>query len=411
MEQSFFKKNRELIADDVKNGIILLYSGPVKKISSQESYEFRVNKMFYYLTGINQPNVILLLYVKNALMDETLFIPKPDPGAKNWDGEQFEETHAAERSGISNIYYLDKLKPLTDAMIENNKDDTIWVNMVDRQHSDLRKEYDLSLTDGRMKCIHKLLSIRRNQKKALEIDKIKEAGRFAAAGMREMMRYAVPGIREYQLEAIHDYTMKSKGLKSGQYKTILASGKNATILHYLDNDCNVEAGDLVLVDMDVEVDYYHSDITRVFPASRTFTNRQREVYMEVLYAQKELIKALKPGMTYGEWNQLAKILLTSSCERLSLPKPLGYYYFHRAGHPIGLDTHDVGQWNDKTVFVEGMVMTVEPGLYIPEENIGIRIEDMVAITSDGAINLTDHLEKEIDDIEQLMTEGGDEFHV
>lgn len=201
--------------------------------------------------------------------------------------------------------------------------------------------------------------------------------------------------------------MKFHGLKSGEYKTILASGKNATVLHYLDNNSLIEENDLILMDIDVERDSYHCDFTRVFPANGSFSPRQKEVYTAVLNVQKQLIKDLKPGITFSYFNDLAKQYLTEACHKLNLLKgnrKLEDYYFHNVGHLIGLDTHDVGCQDSNAIIKEGMVITVEPGIYITEENMGIRIEDMIAVKRNGNINLTECMIKEIPEIEDLMSE-------
>lgn len=404
---SLFKRNRKNIAKQIKNGLVILYSGVNKRVSSQESYDFRPNKMFYYVTGLSDPNLVVILKVDNNEVESCLFIPEPDPLKEKWEGKQLSEAAATYVSNIQSVFYKEDLIATWKKIRRENKDLPMWLNLKDYQDIDFRDYFDLPVEPKEPRCIHDLMAELRVIKTKEEIDKLQKATELAAKGVEEVISNAKPGMYEYQLEAIHDFAMKSHGLKPGQYKTIVAAGKNATILHYLDNDCLVGDDDLILMDLDVEVDAYHCDFTRVFPANGMFSIRQKEVYSAVLDVQKRLINRVKPGITYGKLNELAKQWLTEACEALRLfddGQELEDYYFHNVGHFIGLDTHDVGQLDEATVLEAGMVLTIEPGLYIPEEQIGVRIEDMIAVTTDSYINLTEHMVKEINEIEQLMKE-------
>lgn len=405
MDPSFFKYNRNLVAQHVRDGIVVLHSGVKKQVSSQEGYDFRPNKMFYYLTGLSHPGLILILMVQESQVKEFLFIPKPDPLKEAWEGKQLDKQWAKRVSEIEYICDISNVKETWGDILQKHQSSYLWLNTKDHQTHELQTYFDLVFDEKRVKCIHDYLSLLRIRKTTLEIKKVENASQVAALGVKEVIKNARPGVYEYQLEAVHDFVMKSNGIKPGQFKTILASGKNTTILHYLDNDSLIDDGDLILMDIDVEVDHYHCDFTRVFPANGRFSPRQHEVYSAVLKVQKELISILKPGLRFSELNQLAEKLLTYACKQLALPGNLKNYYFHRIGHPIGLDTHDVGHTEDM-VLNEGMVITIEPGLYITEERIGVRIEDIMAITRTGSRNLTAHMEKEIEDIEQLMARKG-----
>ena len=211
------------------------------------------------------------------------------------------------------------------------------------------------------------------------------------------------GIYEYQLENYFDFVIKENGQRIHSFKTIAASGKNATILHYSSNNTLLKENELILFDLGTETDYYISDISRTFPINGKFTERQKQVYNEVLEVNKKCIEFLKPGVTKLQYNEYAKKLLTEACYRLGLIKEdseVIKYYFHSIGHTIGLDTHDPCFYENG--IEEGMCLTVEPGLYIEEENIGIRIEDDVLITKDGCINLSANIIKEVADIEEFF---------
>lgn len=407
VDATFFINNRQKLARNIHNGLIILHSGCKQRVSTQESYDFRPNKMFYYFIGLVDPNLVAILKIIDGNVEPFLLIPKKDSLKEKWDGKQLTNQDCSYASGINldNISYICNLQQLWEKLRTTNKHLPVWINMKDEQQKELRYYYNLSIDWKNITCMHEIASDMRSIKTPAEIAAIKRASRIASEGVISVIQNTEPGLYEYQLEATHDYVMKSHGLKSTQFKTILASGKNTTILHYLDNNQLVLENDLILMDIDVEVDAYHCDFTRVFPANGKFSPRQKEVYSAVLDVQKQLLSTLKPGITYGDFNELSKTLLAEACDQLGLFKQgqrLEDYYFHNVGHAIGLDTHDVGELHEETVLQEGMVLTVEPGLYIPEENIGVRIEDIVALTSHGHRNLTEHMVKEVQDIERLM---------
>ena len=224
-------------------------------------------------------------------------------------------------------------------------------------------------------------------------------------GVKELMKNSKEGIREYELEAYFDFVCKKNGVKDFAFKTIAAAGKNATILHYVTNDSKLKDGDLILFDLGAQYKYYNGDISRTFPINGKFTERQKEVYNSVLYVNQRIIEEMKPGVKFLELNSLAKSLIAKECIKLGLienEKDVDKYYYHSIGHSLGLDTHDVELRNRDVILEAGMVYTVEPGIYIEEEGIGIRIEDDILITEDGNEVLTKDMIKTIDEIEEFM---------
>ena len=212
-----------------------------------------------------------------------------------------------------------------------------------------------------------------------------------------------PGMYEYQIESYFDQYIKFDGQKPHSFKTICASGKNATVLHYTSNNTLIGKDELVLFDLGCHTNYYISDISRTYPASGKFTERQKLIYEIVLNCNKKCIEYLKPGLTWKQYNDYANKLLIEGLKNIGLikeDKELSKYYWHSVGHSIGLDTHDPTLANMK--FGEGMLTTVEPGLYLEDEGIGVRIEDNVLITKNGCVNLSKDIIKEIDDIEKFM---------
>jgi len=211
------------------------------------------------------------------------------------------------------------------------------------------------------------------------------------------------GIYEYQLESFFDQYLRYNGQRRNSFKTIAGSGVNATILHYSKNNTIIGEGELILFDLGAEVDYYIADITRTFPISGKFSKRQKDVYQAVLNVNKKCIEYLKPGITWKELNLYANKLITEELKALGLIKEdheLVKYYWHSIGHSIGLDTHDPSLYN--VPLQEGMVITIEPGIYIEDEKIGVRIEDNVLITKEGPVNLSKDIIKEVKDIEAFM---------
>jgi Xaa-Pro aminopeptidase len=237
-----------------------------------------------------------------------------------------------------------------------------------------------------------------------EVNELKKAIKITEEGIKSLMKNAKSGIMEYQLEAHFDFVLKNSGVRDYAFKTIAASGKNATVLHYSQNNSLIGENDLVLFDLGAQWNYYNADITRTIPASGKFTERQKEIYNIVLKAQLETIKIMKPGTPFLELNKTTRKVLTEELKRINLIKEdseLSNYYYHGVSHYLGLDTHDVG--DREAVLTPGMVLTVEPGLYIAEEGIGIRIEDDVLITEDGNEVLSPDIIKTVEDIETFMS--------
>lgn len=219
-----------------------------------------------------------------------------------------------------------------------------------------------------------------------------------------MMRNAKPGMAEYEIEAYFDFELKRRGVKDFAFKSIAASGINASVLHYSDNNSVTKDGDLILFDVGAQWNYYNGDITRTFPVNGRFTQRQREIYDIVLEGQRKVIKAIKPGTEFKRLNEI--LIQHYGCELKKIglienDSEVSKYYFHSVSHMLGLETHDAGRHNEG-ILKEGMVFTVEPGLYIPEEEIGIRIEDNVIVTKDGCRVLSKDIIRTADEIEKFM---------
>ncbi len=410
--KEFYINNRKRYYEKISNNsITVLNSGVVYNMSADEGYDFDVDKNFYYLTGINQADVNLILVKKDNDVTEYLFIEKNDPIKIKWVGAKLYPEEAKEISGIDNIVFSNKFNDMLEEII-NNKDsniDKMYLNLeLDKSFkychnhlfsSKIEEKYPKLQVIDAYSIIVGLRAIKTKE----EVQKIQEAIDCTQKGIEKLMTESRSGIYEYQLENHFDFVIKEDGQRIHSFKTIAASGKNATILHYSSNNTLLKENELILFDLGTETDYYISDITRTFPINGKFTERQKQVYSEVLNVNKKCIEFLKPGITKIQYNEYAKKLLTEACYRLGLIKEdseVIKYYFHSIGHTIGLDTHDPCFYENG--IEEGMCLTVEPGLYIEEENIGIRIEDDVLITKDGCINLSANIIKEVDDIEDFF---------
>ena len=249
----------------------------------------------------------------------------------------------------------------------------------------------------------------RLKKSQEEVDKIKKAIEITKSGIEKLMSEARVGMKEYELEAYFDFNCKVKGATGLAFTTIAAAGENATTLHYVDNNCELKENDLILFDLGAEYNCYNADISRTFPVNGKFTERQKEVYNAVLRVNEEIINLIKPGMKYKYVNEKATELIAEECIKLGLIKDkseVRKYYYHSIGHSLGMDTHDIETPHRDIIFEPGVVFTVEPGIYIAEEGIGIRIEDDILVTEDGVINLSSDIIKTVEEIENFMSKNG-----
>ncbi|PEE41270.1 aminopeptidase P family protein [Bacillus pseudomycoides] len=417
MKPTFFAQNRERLTRTLPDGsITILFAGQAPHMSADAHYKFVPNRNFYYLTGIDEPNVIFILKKFGDSVEETLFIEKPDPVLEKWVGKTVSKEEAENISGIKKVVYIESF----EVTIAN----TLFAENVKHVYLDLeRRNWKGTETKALAFAKHVReqyphLSIGnvypnicelRVFKTDEEIERIKEAIAVTQEGIYNVLKQAKAGIMEYELEAHFDFTLKSSGIKYHAFDTILASGKNATVLHYEDNDAKVQQGDLVLLDLGAQKDYYNADISYTFPASGTFSNRQKQIYNIVLKALKETTELIKPGLKFAALNEHTKKVLAEECKEIGLiqeDEELSKYYYHGVSHFLGLDTHDVGTYKDR-VLEEGMVITIEPGLYIEEESIGIRIEDDILVTKDGYENLSKDIIRTVEEIEEFMRENNE----
>ncbi|WHY84081.1 aminopeptidase P family protein [Neobacillus novalis] len=414
MRKDFYLNNRNRLYEKLEDSsILVLFAGKAPQKSADEAYGFVPNRNFYYITGIDEPNLIFLALKTNNKVEEYLFIEKSDPVLEKWIGKSISKEEALEVSGIGNIQYIEQFESLLSRILFTNSLSNIYLDLE-------RRELDQTTTKAQqfaskiqanypylqMKNVYPEICELRVYKTPEEIEKIRRAIDITYKGIKNLMSHAKAATKEYQLEAYFDFTLKSEGVKHYAFPTIAASGKNGTILHYDKNDATIEEESLVLLDLGAQYHYYNADISYTFPANGTFTEKQKTFYNIVLKALRETTALIKPGVPFAKLNEQTKKVLAEECIKVGLIKEeseIGNYYYHGVSHFLGLDTHDVGNYKD-LILQPGMVLTVEPGLYIEEEGIGIRIEDDVLVTEDGHDVLSKDIIRSVEEIEAFMNQ-------
>lgn len=402
---------REKLGQDLATGdAVILFAGKAPKSTADAQYTFLPNKNFFYFTGITNENFIVLMYKTEKTLETHLFIEKPDYDIEKWIGRKMSKETAISVSGIQSIKYLDDFQETLNRLVYNNKIKKVYLDLEklswDEEDSialkfskELKKRYPFI----KLKTLHPIVSEMRVIKTSEEIERIKTAIKMTDQGLRSILEMLKPHVMEYQIEATFAHAIRMEGADGNSFPTIAASGGDAVILHYVENNKAVKSGDLVLLDLGAQYKQYAADISRTYPVSGRFTERQKTIYNIVLKAQAATIEAMKPGAKFETLNEICKTTFISELKAIGLiqkDEELSKYYYHGVSHYLGLDVHDLG--NRDVVLQPGMVMTVEPGLYIAEENIGIRIEDDILITEEGNENLSVMIPKTIDEIEALM---------
>ena len=416
MKEHLRKNRRDFYEFLDDNSIAIIYSGNEVHKSADAVHDFFINNNFYYLTGIDQSNVILVMGKFNNEYFEWLFLKPCDEYTAKWLGETLSFEKASEISGIDvrSIFDISSFNSRVDSLYQTNRyglneAKVVYLDLEQKNiplYNTFALEYARKLKDRFpsivIKNCYNQVIIQRMGKNEKEVELIKESIGTTKRAIENVMIHHKELSNESVANAYHDFTIIKEG-KCLSFNDIIASGKNATVLHYDSNNSDIIDNSLLLMDVGCYTKHYSSDISRTFPVSGKFTQRQKEVYQVVLDVNKKCIDYARHGMTWKELNDYAKSLLAEGCKKLGLIKEdheLIKYYFHSIGHSLGLDVHDpnIASLGLK----EGMVITIEPGLYIPEESIGIRIEDNILITKGKAINLSADIIKEIDDIENFM---------
>jgi len=408
MDNKFYINNRKQLFSLLPDKCIaVLSSGYTVNRSADEDFDFSANNNFFYLTGISQADVHIILIKDGNNFSERLYIEEYDEHYAKWIGHKITKEEANEICGVSidDIRYItqyeDELKEFT------KKYKKVFLDLEKGRNTNYNS-FGLSLAEqlkenNEICDVYPLVIKLRAAKHEGEIALIQEAIDVTKIGVEELMRNAKPGMYEYQLEAYYNFAIKQNGNRAFAFKTIAASGINATTLHYSTNDSLMQDGDLILFDLGARAGGYCADISRTFPINGKFSDLQKTIYNIVLDANKKIIEVAKAGMSLADLQAICVESLTDGCIKAGLIKEaeeIKKYYFHGVSHSLGLDTHDPITKTEPLPI--GAVITDEPGLYFPEYNIGIRIEDDLLLTESGAINLSKAIIKEVDDIESFM---------
>lgn len=415
MHEIYAARRAKLLENKQGPCMVCIFSGVAPMKSLDEAYPFCVDRNFYYLTGIDRDHMILVLR-KNYKGDfsEALYIEPYDEVLAKWVGGRMKKDEATAISGIKAIYHTEEFAGHLNGNIEHSRGLgkmqvylDLWRYNNDQPDtpahtlaSHLQKRYPAVGIEE----IHGDMAALRACKDEDELALMDQAQEHTRVAIEAMMRHAYPGVNESELEGAFDFALMKQGAREHAFPSIVAGGVRATTLHYVENNQTVNDGDLVLIDLGSAYKHYCADISRTFPVNGKFTPRQKEIYNTVLEAQNIVIQNAKPGMTTMDLNKLVIDYYESRLDDLGLRKDgkgVRDYYYHGVSHSLGLDTHDICTDRERTL-KPGMVITVEPGLYIEEEAIGIRIENDVLITEDGCVDLSSNILRTVEDIEVFM---------
>lgn len=423
IDRQLFLTNRAKFTSQMKaNTLAVFNSNDIYPISADATLPFEQHRDIFYLSGVDQEESILVLFPdsKNEAHKEVLFLRETNEHIAVWEGAKLTKEQALETAGIKTVYWLQQFPTIFKQMMaeaegiylntnEHLRADTSVQTREDRFIEQVRREYPAHQTHKSAPILHAIRAV----KEQIELDLIQTACNITEKGFRRLLSFVKPGVWEYEIEAelAHEFLRnRSKGFA---YTPIVATGKNACVLHYIENNAQCQDGEVILLDVAAEYANYSSDLTRCLPIGGRFTARQKEVYNAVLRVKNEAQKLLTPGTFLNDYHKEVGKLMESELLGLKLldktdiqnqdPNWPAYkkYFMHGTSHYLGLNTHDYGLWN--VPISENMVFTCEPGIYIPEEGLGIRLEDDVVVQASGEpFNLMKNIPIEADEIESLM---------
>jgi len=419
IDPNLFKSNRsELFKLLSNNSIAVFNSNDLMPKNADQLMSFKQNSDMFYLSGIDQEETILVLMKYDEKMEEILFVRETNDTIKIWEGEKISQKQAKNISGINKVFWNTEFESVLPSLI--NKVKTIYLNsnehpranvVVETRDARFKKWIQSKYPDYIYKKSAALLHNIRSIKKSEEINLIQHACDITKKGVERVCRHLKPGVFEYEIQAeiIHEFLLNNS--RGFAYDPIIASGKNACILHYDSNNDLCNDGDLVLMDFGAEYANYASDLTRCFPVNGRFNKRQKDVYNSVLRVMNEAKKLLKPGIFLSDYEKSVGVLMERELVNLGLisikdiaefqtTPAYKKYYMHGTSHHLGLDVHDVS--NPAKPLEEGMVLTCEPGIYIPEENLGIRLENDILIQKSGNVDLMAEIPIAAEEIEDML---------
>jgi len=420
--QALFIKNRKKLADKLlPNSLAVFHSNDIMPTNADGTMRFRQNNDLFYLSGIDQEESVLVLCpdFPNEQMREILFIRKTNEHIAIWEGHKYTKEEAFEASGIKNIQWVENFEGTLNSLMALSEN--VYLNTNEHLRAEVkvetrdarfikycRERYPLHHYHRAAPIMHQLRAVKEPE----EIDQLRIACDVTEKGFRRILQFVKPGVMEYEIEAefVHEFLMnRSRGFA---YEPIIASGASACVLHYIENNKECKAGDLILFDVAAEYGNYNADMSRTIPVNGKFTKRQRQVYDAVLRVHRTASGMLRPGVNIQEYHKEIGKIMEGELIGLGLldkkevanqdpSQPLYKRYFmHGTSHHLGLDVHDVGTMYEP--IVPGMVFTVEPGIYIPEEGLGIRLENNIVVQENGYLDLMENIPIEAEEIEELM---------
>ena len=421
---ALFVSNRKQLAKALKPASLALFNSNDSMPTNADGHlPFRQNNDLFYLTGVDQENSILVICpdFPDKKFREVLFVQETNEQIATWEGHKLTKEEAHKLTGIETIMWLSEFNKLFRHMMTMGGVENVYLNTNEHYRAEINVETrDARFIDWCKKLypLHRyerlapIVSKLRNVKSKAEIDLLQQACDITETAFRRVLRFVKPGVKEYEIEAEYAHEFLRNGSRGFAYTPIIASGANSCVLHYIENDKLCQDGDILLLDVGAEYANYNADLTRSIPVNGKYNKRQKDVYNAVLRVQKAAIKMLRPGVHYFEFHKEIQKLIEKELVELKLisktdiknqnsERPAFQKYFmHGTSHMLGLDVHDVGNMHAKIQV--GQVWTVEPGIYIKEERLGIRIENNIVIGRDKNFDLMKNIPIETEEIEELM---------
>ena len=412
MDKLFYSENRRRVAAHMTgNDAMLFFSGESMRKTADENFPFFTNRNFLYLTGIKQEQSALLLQKKGELLSECLFVTKPDFESEIWTGRRFTDEEINEISGVEGIENINNLSSTLEAHLSSQQVMTLWLcfdALAPERSFDIEREFAKQIQHRHphivIKNSYPLLAAMRKIKAPEEIDAIRKAMQITEAGIRRLMRVAKPGMMEYELEAEFNSELAVHGQRRTAFPSIIAGGERIFYLHYANPMSVLADGELILSDVGSPYDEYCTDISRVFPTNGHFSERQAQIYQIAYAANRAVMEQVRPGVFFPQLNRTCREVSFEGLKALGLLDDFAdirRYVWHGVTHHVGLDTHDVGGYDEP--MEENMVFVVDAGIYVREWGIGLRIEDNVLVTANGCENLSAAIPATIEEIESLMS--------
>lgn len=424
INKSLFVNNRKRLAAELKSGSVAVFnSNDIMPTNADGTMRFRQNSDLFYLTGVDQEETILLLFPDHPekKFREVLFLRETSELIATWEGHKLTRDEARALSGIETILWTTDFHRVLNTALTMGGAEFIYLNTNEHYRAEVavetrdsrfiqwcKEKYPLHKYERVAPILSKLRAVKSKE----EIEQMQVACDITNNAFRRVLKFVNPGVKEYEIEAEFIHEFLRNGSRGFAYEPIIASGANSCVLHYVENNKVCKAGDVLLLDVGAEYGNYNADMTRTIPVNGTFTKRQKDVYNAVLRIKRAAIKLLKPGVLYYDYHKEVQKITEAELIKLKLidktdvknqnpAKPLFMKYFmHGTGHHLGLDVHDTGNMYSK--MQAGMVWTVEPGIYIKEEGLGVRLENNVVIEKTGVRDLMKNIPVEAEEIEDLM---------